>query len=148
MKQGLLWFDVKVIFKEPHENALDMVMMNSLRLGVHKDVVQRDHHKNIGHILKDIVHKVLKCVGKSHWHDKEFKGAIMGLKHCFPFVTRGDANIVVSGAHVTFGVDFGQTKLVNEVRDQWYGVSILSGNLVEVLKVNTELKGAIFLFGK
>ena len=57
-------------------------------------------------------------------------------------------NIVVTGMHVKFGVDFGRAELVNEVCDQWYGVSILSGNLVEVPKVNTELKGAIFLFGK
>ena len=72
----------------------------------------------------------------------------MGPKHCFPFMTRGDANIVVSGAQVKFGVDLGRTKLVNEVHDQWYGVSILSGNLVEVLKIDTEPKGAIFLVNR
>ena len=112
--------------------------MNGLRLRVHEDVVQVDHHKNIRHILEDVVHKVLKCgqrVGKSHWHDKKFKGAITGLKHCFPFVTGGDADVVISGTQVKFGVDFGQPKVVNEVLDQWYGVSILLGNLVEVLKL-------------
>ena len=85
-------------------------MMKSLQFGVHEDVVQIDHHKNVGHILEDVVHKGLKCgqpVGMSHWNDKKFKGAIAGPKHCFPFVTRGDANIVVTGMQVKFGVDFG-----------------------------------------
>ena len=63
-------------------------------------------------------------------------------------MTRGDADIVVTCMQVKFGVDFGQTKLVNEVRDQWYGVSILLGNLVEVLKVDTEPKGSVFLLDK
>ena len=101
--------------------------------------------------MEDVVHKVLKCgrpICMSHWHDKKFKGAIAGPKHCFPFVTRGNANIVVTGTQVKFGVDFGRAELVNEVCDQWYGVLILSGNLVEVPKVDTEPKGAIFLFGK
>ena len=85
---------------EAGENTLDMVMMNVLRLRVYEDVIQVDHHKNIGHILEDVIHKVLKCgwhIGKSHWHDKKFKGAISGPKHCFPFVTRGNVDIVVSG---------------------------------------------------
>ena len=110
MKQGLLWFNMKVIFTEVSENMSDMVTMKSLQFGVHEDVVQIDYHKNVGHILEDVVHKVLKCgwcIGKSHWHDKKFEGAIVGPKHCFPFVTRGDANIVVTGAQVEFGVDFG-----------------------------------------
>ena len=63
-------------------------------------------------------------------------------------MTRGDADIVVSGVQVKLGVDFSQTKLVNKVCDQWYGVLILSGNLVEVPKVDTEPKGAVFFLGK
>ena len=110
MKQGLLWFNMKVIFMEASENTSDMVMMKILRCGVHEDVVQIDYHKHIGHILEDVIHKVLncgQCVGKSHWHDKKFKGAIAGPKCCFPFVTGGNANIVVTSMQVNFGIDFG-----------------------------------------
>ena len=98
-----------------------------------------------------IVHEVLKggwCNGESHWHDKKFKGAITSLKQGFPLVTRGDANIVVSGAQVKLGVDFCRAQLVNEVGDQWYRVSVLLGDLVKVPKIYTEPKGAIFLFSK
>ena len=63
-------------------------------------------------------------------------------------MARGDANVVVTGVQVEFGVDVGCPELVNKVCDQWYRVLILSGNFVEVPKVNTEPKGAIFLFGE
>ena len=53
-------------------------------------------------------------------------------------MTGGDADIVVSCAQVKLCVDFGQTKLVNEVHDQWYGVAILLGDFVEVPKVDTD----------
>ena len=128
-----------------------MITMKCLRFGVHEDVIQIDHHKHVGHVLEDVVHKVLKSrwgIGKSHRHDQEFEGAIASLKGCLPFVARGDANVVVTGAQVEFGVDVGCPELVNKVRDQWYRVPILSGDFVEVLKVNTEPEGAIFLLGK
>ena len=46
------------------------------------------------------------------------------------------------------GTSHNSSELVNKVRDQWYRVPILPGNFVEVPKVNTELKGAIFLLGE
>ena len=150
MKQRLLWLDVKVVFMETCEHTLDMIPMERLQFRVHEDVVQIDHHEHVGHILEDVVHKVLKSrwgIGKSHRHDQEFEGAIASLKCCLP-LAGGNANVVVTGAQVEFGVDAGCPKLVNKVRDQWYRVPILSGNLVEVPKVNTEPKGTIFLFGK
>ena len=72
----------------------------------------------------------------------------MSPKCCLPPVAGGDVNVVVTGAQVEFGVDFGCSELVNKVRDQWYRVPILPGNFVEVPKVNTEPKGAIFLLGE
>ena len=87
-------------------------------------------------------------VGKSHWHDQEFEGAIASPKCCLPLMAGGNANVVVTGTQVEFGLDAGCPELVNKVRDQWYRVPILLGNLVEVPKVNTELKGAIFLLGE
>ena len=151
MKQRLLWLDVKVVVTEASEHSSDVITMKCLQFGVHEDVVQIDHHEHVGHILEDVVHKVLKShwdIGKSHRHDQEFEGAIASPKCCLPLVAGGNVNVVVTGAQVEFGVDAGCPELVNKVRDQWYRVPILSGNLVEVPKVNTEPKGAIFLFGE
>ena len=125
--------------------------MKCLQFGVHEHVIQIDHHKHVGHILEDVVHKVLKSrwgIGKSHRHDQEFEGAIASPKCCLPPVAGGNANVVVTSTQVKFGVDAGCPEVVNKVHDQWYRVPILSGNLVEVPKVNTEPKGAIFLFGE
>ena len=101
MEQRLLWLDVKVVFTEACEHTSDVIMMKRLQFRVHEDVIQIDHHEHVRHILEDVVHEVLKRrggIGKSHWHDQEFEGAIASLKCCLLFVAGGDANVVVTGA--------------------------------------------------
>ena len=95
-----------------------MVLVNILQLRIHEDVIQVDHHEDVRQVLEDVIHEVLKCgqrIGKSHWHDKKFKGAILSLKRGFPLVTRGSVDIVVPGMWIKLGVDFSQAQLVNEV---------------------------------
>ena len=69
MKQGLLWFNMKVVFMEASEHASDVITMQHFQFGVHEDVVQIDHHEHVRHILEDVVHEVLKSrwgISKSH----------------------------------------------------------------------------------
>ena len=76
MEQGLLWLDVKVICTEACENPSDMVSVKALRFRIHEDVIQVDNHEHVGHVLEDIVHKVLEHgqhIGESHWHNKKFR---------------------------------------------------------------------------
>ena len=51
--------------------------------------------------------KCWKCQGisKAHWHDKEFEGSVAGSKCGFPFMARGDADIVVPCSQVKLGVN-------------------------------------------
>jgi len=69
-------------------------------------------------------------------------------KAVFPLVASCDVNIVVASTKVKLGVDNCTADLVEEVCDQGDWVPILASVLVEVSEVDTELQGAIFLFGK
>ena len=59
-----------------------------------------------------------------------------------------NVNIVVASMEVKLGVDLCAAKLVQEVGNKWDWVPILLSDLVEVLEVNTEFQGAIFLLDK
>ena len=64
-------------------------------IGVNKDVIEVNNGTDIGHICKDIVHKMLKCgrtIRESEGHDQPFKQSISGLKHHFPFIALGDSD--------------------------------------------------------
>ena len=63
-------------------------------------------------------------------------------------MTSCNTNIVVASVQVELGVEFCAAKLVKEVGDQLDWVLILSGELVEVPKVDTESQGPIFLLCK
>src|SRR5882672_1362384 len=98
--------------------------------------------------LETICDKGLKCsrsIGQSHGHNQEFEGAILGAKGCLPLMASGDTNIVVTSMQVKLCVDLGTAELVKEVGDKQDQVLILPGELIEVPKVDTEPKGAIFL---
>ena len=112
------WFDVMVMFTEGRGSMSDMASVNVLRLGIHEDVIQVDYHEDIGQVLEDVGHKVLKCVrhkGKFHCHDKRFNGAISNPKCGLPLVTKGSAEFIVPSEWIKFGVDCGKAQLVDKV---------------------------------
>src|SRR5882724_1839604 len=121
------------------------------RVGEDEDVVEVDHYEDISHVSEDVVHEGLEhsgCVGESHGHDQEFKGAIMHSEGCLPLMACCDANIVVASTEVKLGVDLCAAHLVEEVGDKRNRVPILPCDLVEVSEVHTESQGAILLLGK
>ncbi len=60
-------------------------------------------------------------------HDTPFKGAIVDLEGCFPFITFSYTYEIISMSKIKFGVDVGG---VEEVRNEWKGVTIFLGYLV------------------
>jgi len=74
VEQALLRFGVQVIFAKMLQDISDM--------DLDEDVIRIDHYKDISHVSEDVVHKHLKhsgCIGESHWHDQELKGAVLVL---------------------------------------------------------------------
>ncbi len=99
-------------------------------VGIDEDVVKVYNYGNIKHVSKNVVHEILKChesIGESKRHDTPFKGAIVDLEGCFPFITFSYTYEIISMSKIKFGVDAGR---VEEVRNEWKGVAIFLEYLV------------------
>jgi hypothetical protein len=99
-----------------------------------EDVVEVEYNEDVSHVLKDVIHEVLECcwsIRQSEWHDKVFERPIAGAKGCLPFLTRCDLNIVITRMKIKLGVDVRTFELVNEIRNEGYGVLVLSCETVQ-----------------
>ncbi len=59
-----------------------------------------------------------------------FEGAVVGPKGCFPFITFGYTYKMISMSKIKFGVDASRAHGVEEIRNEWKGVTIFLGYLV------------------
>ncbi|KAG6882412.1 hypothetical protein C0993_010664, partial [Termitomyces sp. T159_Od127] len=90
--------------------------------------------KNIVHVMKNVVHEVLKGgrgVGYTKGHYKVLKEAVAGPEGSFPFMPQGYADIVIAGVEVNFSVDFSTVETVNKVTNEREGIPVLFGDFVE-----------------
>ena len=90
---------MQVVFSESCEDPLDMVTVFVNQVQKDQNVVKVGNDKEVGHVLEDVIHEVLKSsrgIGKSHGHDQEFKRAIACLERGLPLMTSSDADIVVA----------------------------------------------------
>src|SRR3984957_18118431 len=101
---------------------------------IDEDIIQIDDDVNVGEVVEDVVHEVLKggwSVGKPRGHHQIFEKAVAGVEGSFPLVAFSNADIIVTGAEVDFSKDFRSPKLVDHVTDQWNRIAIFSGYSVE-----------------
>ncbi len=102
-------------------------------VGINEDVVKVYDYGNIKHVSENIIYKALeRCgsIGESKRHDTPFKGAVAGLEGCFPFITFGYTYEMISMSKIKFGVDAGRACGVEEIRNEWKGVTVFLGYLV------------------
>ena len=95
-----------------------------------------------------IVHHSLEggwalCETKEHYQG--FEQPSVGLKGGFPLVTLANANIVVPPANIQLGEILGPIKLIDEFRDEGYGVVIFDRHCIQRSVVLHQPKGAILL---
>ena len=101
--------------------------------------------------MEYIVHEPLKrswSISETERNNLVFERTISSSKGCFPFVPRGNADIVVARSKVEFGKNLGLLEAIEEIVDQRKGVSVLSGDAVQAPIIHTEAEGAVFLFGE
>ena len=61
-------------------------------------------------VTKNVIHESLECrrsIGQPEGHDKPFKGAVVGPKGTFPFVTFHNADQKISVPEINCGVEAG-----------------------------------------
>ncbi len=112
-------------------------------VGINEDVVKVYDYGNIKHVSENVIHEALEChrsIGESKRHDMLFKGAIAGPEGCFPFITFGYAYKMISMLKIQFGVDVGRAHGVEEIRNEWKGIAIFLGCLVEAMEIDTKME--------
>ena len=90
------------------EHSANVVFVVLFVVAEDKNVVQIYNHKDIGHVVEDVVHEMLKGgwgVGRTKGHDKVLKRPISCTKGSFPLVSRGYPNVVVARLEIDLGED-------------------------------------------
>ena len=120
--------------------------------GEDKEVVHINDEPFLGdHVSEGVVHESLEgCrrVGKSEEHYRRFKEAFVRDEGGLPLVAILDANIVIPPANVKLSKQFGIFKFVDEVRDEWKGISVLGGMFVQIAVILARAETTIFLLDK
>ena len=62
----------------------------------------------------------------------------MSSKGSLPLIARGNANKVVSTSEVNLGKDLQIVEVIEEVWDEWKWISILAGDGIETMPVDTK----------
>jgi hypothetical protein len=109
--------------------------------GVDENVIEVNNDTDVDHVREGVVHEMLECRGsiqESEWHDTPFEGSVSGVEGGFRFVTFGDTHKVVGMSEVDFGVDASFPRGVEEVGDEWKGVSVFFGDLVKTMVIDTQ----------
>ena len=109
MELTLLRFGVEAMFSQAAENFFDMSGMLGVVLGVDEDIVEIDDYEEIDHVREDVVHKRLESgrrVRHPERHDEIFEGTVTGAEGGFPFVSLGDADVVVTPPEIDLGEYF------------------------------------------
>src|SRR6266481_6338063 len=118
MEQRFFWLNVEVVLSESREDPSDVAAVFLDRLRKDQNVIQVDDNKKVGHILKDVVHKVLesgRCICESHGHYEKLERAITSMKGGLPFMVGCYVDVIISCTKVEFGVNLGRAQLVNQI---------------------------------
>ncbi len=91
------------------------------------------------------VWKVAGAVRHPEGHDEVFVRAVTGPESRLPFVSFSDADVVVSGSEIDFGVDAGGAKAIKKVADEGDRIAVLLGDTIESAIVEAKPEGSVFL---
>src|SRR6266481_7091381 len=142
---------MEVVLSESREDTSDVAAVFLDRIRKDQNVVQVDDDKKVGHILKDVIHKVPesgRCICESHGHYDKLERAIAGTKGGLPFMVGCYADVIISHTQVEFGINLGGAQLVNQIGDQRNRVVVVSGNTIEIAKIHTKSECTVLLLCK
>src|ERR1700731_4538766 len=86
-----------------------------------------------------------RCVAKTKGYDVVFKVTVPGSKGRLPFFPFGHSEQVVTISHIQGREPFCLSDLVQKLRDQGEGVSILDRDLVDSPVIHAETEAAVGL---
>jgi len=92
--------------------------------------------------------KSSQCVAETKGYYIVFKVTLPSSESCLPFFSFGHSEQVVTISHVQGREAFCLTDLVQELRDQGEGVSVLDRDLVDSAVIHAETEAAVSLLDK
>ena len=101
---------VKSVFPKASEDFSDMLPVLGGIIRIDEDVIKVDDNRNVNHVGKDVVHKMLESswsVGETERHNQPFKRPITSLECSLPFVSVSNADKIIGMPKVDFGVNPG-----------------------------------------
>ncbi len=145
---GFVQTGVKIVVAEALEDGADMFRVIFWVVGKDEDVVQVYDDVDVAQVLENVVHECLESSGTvrhPEGHDEVFVRAVTGPESRLPFVSFSDADVVVSGSEIDFGVDAGGAKAIKKVADEGDRIAVLLGDTIESAIVDAKPEGSVFL---
>ena len=116
---------------------------------MYSQVVHIDFEPSLGdHVGENMIHECLKSrrsVTEPKKHYGGFEEAKRGDEHCFPLIFLPDANVVITPSNVEFGEQCRVLHVIDQLRDEGEGISIVNSVGVEILIVLTWSQGPVLL---
>src|SRR5882762_4667174 len=112
MERALLGFSMEIVLVETLQDVPHMDPMLLNRIRKNKNIIKINDDANVSHIRKNIIHKMLegrRSISQTKWHNQVFECTTAGLKSGKPFMTFGDADVVVAHVEINLGKHFGRT---------------------------------------
>src|SRR6185295_3547159 len=90
---------IKTMLSKLLEDNMNMTSMIFLGLGIDKNIINEDNHKDIKFFHEDAIHQiheVSRCIGEAEGHDSEFIETISSRKSCFWNIFFPDLDLMIT----------------------------------------------------
>jgi hypothetical protein len=111
----LFWVSKELVCSESLKYFSQMVEMIGFILNVDENIIEVNHHKFIEKKAEYPIHdshESAQCVWQFEGHNDPFEKFILRLEGSFSFITRLDANLMISSLQIEFQEDGYTTELI------------------------------------
>jgi len=139
----------QAIFAETGQNLFDMSHMFLESIRENEDVIQVDDAEDIEEITEAVVSISLKgcgSVGETEGHDEIFEVTITSTEGGLVFIAVCNPELVICVGHIQARKSISAFEAIEELRNEWEGVTVLDGDIVELSIIDAETEGTIRLF--
>ncbi|KAG5335022.1 hypothetical protein C0989_002454, partial [Termitomyces sp. Mn162] len=138
-KLALLQFEVELVLAEAFQDEASDPLVFFQHFGIDEDVVKvYTHYALCYEVLEDVIHHGLKgggAIGESKEHNEQLKQSLIGPEGSLPLISFLNVHIVVTPPDVQFSEVLCTLEVVDELRDEGEGVTVLHHHGIENLVV-------------
>src|SRR6185436_332653 len=90
---------IKMMLSKLLENDMNMTSMIFFGLGINKNIINENDHKDIKFLHEDAIHQIheiSRCIGEAERHDSEFIKTIFSREGCFWNIFFPDLDLMIT----------------------------------------------------